>query len=97
MEKKLEVTNVKIFMLKNEPDSKVKARASIVFNDCFRVSGIKVIEGEKGLFASLPKYRDDDGNFWQTAAPLNREMYQTIQDEIVHAYVVKRSTGIPAF
>jgi len=93
MKNTLEITNVKIFTLKNESEKKIKARASIVFNDCFRVSNIKIIDGEKGLFVSLPKYIDDYGNHWQVAAPLNREMYQHIQDEVIHQYTVAKATA----
>jgi stage V sporulation protein G len=93
----LEITDVKIFMLKNESSNngngKTKAFASIVLNDAFRVTGIRIVEGEKGLFASLPRRKDNDGNFWQIVAPLNRELYQVIQDEIVHQYTVATATA----
>ena len=95
----LNITSVKIFMPKENAggngngDSKVKAFASFVLNDGFRVSGVKIIDGEKGLFASLPKRRDADGNFWQVVAPLTREVYQYIQDELVHQYTVAQATA----
>lgn len=94
MNGKIEITDVKIFLsARNRTgQEKTKAFASIVFNDCVRVTGIKVVEGERGLFVSLPRRKDQDGNFWQVVAPLNRETYQMIQDEVIHKYTVTVAT-----
>ena len=49
----MEITEVRIFAKESE-DKKLKAFATITFDDCFVVRNIKVIEGNKGLFVAMP-------------------------------------------
>ena len=50
--------------LVDKPDSNIKAFASVSFDGFYAVHGIKVCEGEKGRFVSMPstEYTDRDGN-----------------------------------
>ena len=53
--------NAKITKIIDKPDSSIKAFASVTLDGYFAVHGVKVCEGEKGLFVSMPsetKYRD---------------------------------------
>ena len=47
----MEITEVRVFPVNEE---KLKAFVSIVFDDCFVVSDIKIIHGQNGLFVSMP-------------------------------------------
>jgi stage V sporulation protein G len=49
----MEITEVRIFSRISE-DKKLKAFATITFDDCFVVRNIKIIEGTKGLFVAMP-------------------------------------------
>jgi len=49
----MEITEVRIFA-KESDDKKLKAFATITFDDCFVVRNIKIIEGTKGLFVAMP-------------------------------------------
>jgi stage V sporulation protein G len=49
----MEITEVKIF-LKDSPDKKLKAYATVTFDNAFVVRNIKVIEGTGGLFIAMP-------------------------------------------
>ena len=49
----MEITEVKIF-LKDSPDKKLKAYATVTFDNAFVVRNIKVIEGSSGLFIAMP-------------------------------------------
>jgi len=49
----MEITEVRIF-LKNGNDKKLKAYATVTFDNAFVVRNIKVIEGQKGLFVAMP-------------------------------------------
>ena len=49
----MEITEVRIF-LKDSPDKKLKAYATITLDDAFVVRNIKVIEGTSGLFIAMP-------------------------------------------
>lgn len=55
-EVRMEITEVRIF-LRESPDRKLKAYATVTFDDSFVVRDIKVIEGNKGLFVAMPSRR----------------------------------------
>ncbi len=52
----MQITEVKIFKKENR-DKKLRAFATITFDDCFVVRDLKVIEGTKGLFVAMPSRR----------------------------------------
>ena len=47
------ISEVRVF-LKEGQDRKLKAYATVTFDNCFVVRNIKVIEGQKGLFVAMP-------------------------------------------
>ena len=49
----MEITEVRMF-LRDNPTSKLRAYATITFDNAFVVRNIKVIEGNKGLFVAMP-------------------------------------------
>lgn len=49
----MEITETRIF-LKDSPDKKLKAYATVTFDNAFVVRNIKVIEGNSGLFIAMP-------------------------------------------
>ncbi len=49
----MDITEVRIFM-KEGQDKKLKAYATVTFDNTFVVRNIKVIEGQKGLFVAMP-------------------------------------------
>ncbi len=52
----MQITEVKIFKKENR-DKKLRAFATLTFDDCFVVRDLKVIEGNKGLFVAMPSRR----------------------------------------
>ena len=52
----MEITEVRIF-LRESPDKKLKAYATVTFDNVFVVRNIKVIEGGSGLFIAMPSRR----------------------------------------
>ena len=53
----MEVTEVRVFP-KDGQDKKLKAYATITFDDAFVVRNIKVIEGSNGLFIAMPSRKN---------------------------------------
>lgn len=49
----MEITEVRV-SLKDGGNKKLKAYATVTFDDCFVVRNIKVIEGGTGLFVAMP-------------------------------------------
>ena len=52
----MRITEVKIFQ-KEDEDKKLRAFATITFDNCFVVRDIKIIEGSKGYFVAMPSRR----------------------------------------
>lgn len=84
MSKKIEITEVKVYPAKD--GGKLKAYATIVFENCFIVRDLKIIEGEKGYFVSMPSRRRKDGTFRDIVHPLDSETRQMVEDEIIKEY-----------
>jgi stage V sporulation protein G len=49
----MEITEVRV-VLKESPDKKLRAYATVTFDNAFVVRNIKVIEGTSGLFIAMP-------------------------------------------
>jgi stage V sporulation protein G len=79
----MEITQVRVFPV---DEDKLKAFASIIFDDCFVVSDIKVIDGNHGMFISMPSKKRRNGTFRDIAHPLNNETRKRIEDCILGRY-----------
>ena len=79
----MEITDVKVIPV---DDEKLKAFVSIVFDQSFVVTDIKIINGPKGLFVSMPSKKRKDGTFKDIAHPLNNQMRQYLEDKILTVY-----------
>jgi stage V sporulation protein G len=79
----MEITDVKVIPV---DDEKLKAFVSIVFDQCFVVTDIKIIHGPKGLFVSMPSKKRKDGTFKDIAHPLNNQMRQYLEDKVLSVY-----------
>jgi len=85
----MNITQVKVFPVTEE---KLKAYVSIVLDDCFLVSDLKVIQGPNGLFISMPSKRKKNGEFKDVAHPLNRETRERMEKRILEEYERVRAT-----
>ena len=79
----MNITQVKVFPVSEE---KLKAYVSIVLDECFLVSDLKVIQGPNGLFISMPSKRKKNGEFKDVAHPLNRETRELMERRILEEY-----------
>jgi len=91
----MDITQVKVFPVNEE---KLKAYVSIVLDECFLVSDLKVIQGPNGLFISMPSKRKKNGEFKDIAHPLNRDTRERMEKRILDEYgrVVAKEPGQPA-
>ena len=79
----MEITEVKVFPIQEE---KLKAFVSIVFDHCFMVNDIKIIQGRDGLFISMPSRKKKNGEFKDVAHPLNNETRRMIEEKVLEEY-----------
>ena len=86
----MEITDVKVIPV---DDEKLKAFVSIVFDQSFVVTDIKIINGPKGLFVSMPSKKRKDGTFKDIAHPLNNQMRQYLEDKVLTVYRQQMASG----
>jgi stage V sporulation protein G len=81
-----DVQEVKVVRLHRfEGDSKTKAFADIAIGD-FIVKGLRVVEGKKGLFLSMPQEKSKDGKYYNTFSPVTEEARQALAEVVLAAY-----------
>lgn len=90
----MKITEVKVYPAKET--GRLKAYAQIVFevtladgkNGKFIVRDLKVIQGHKGLFVSMPSRQRKDGTFRDVAHPLDSETRKVIEDAVLKEFDV---------
>ena len=63
-----------------------KAFCDLSILDNFVIKGVRVVEGEKGLFVSMPREEGKDGKWYNTVTLLNREVKNEIEKVVLEAY-----------
>lgn len=63
----------------------VLANASVTLNGCFAVKGVRVMNGSKGLFVSMPSYKSGSG-YKDICFPCTKEFKQTFDSVVLEAY-----------
>lgn len=88
----MKITEVKIYPV--EDGGRLKAYATMVFDDCFIIRDLKIIEGDKGFFISMPSRKRKDGSFRDIVHPLNSQtrtdVEKTIVDEFTKSFEAKK-------
>ena len=84
----LAVTQVQVYPFKEGPfTGKMLAMASIVLNDQLQVRGLRIMEGENGLFVGYPNdpfYKGED--FRSVCFPMTRQLREHIENCVLEKY-----------
>jgi stage V sporulation protein G len=71
---------------KLEGDGATKAFCDLSVLGSFVIKGLRVVQGEKGLFVSMPREAGKDGKWYNTVIPLKREVKDEIEKLVLEAY-----------
>ena len=77
-----------------EPKSNTVAFASVTINDMVAINGIRVVNGEKGLFAAMPQTKDTNGEYRDIAFPVTKELRQQLNKAILDEYAVAKEQPV---
>lgn len=80
----MQITDVRVRKVNSE--NRMKAIASVTFDDEFVIHDIKVIESQNGLFIAMPSKKTPTGEFRDVAHPINAETREKIQNAILAEY-----------
>jgi stage V sporulation protein G len=86
----MEITEVRLTL---REEDRLKAFVSITFDNAFVVRGLKVIEGNSGLFVAMPSRRGKDGTFRDVAHPINNETRDMIENVVLEEYHRQLAAG----
>ena len=80
----MQITDVRLRKVNSE--NRMKAVASVTFDNEFVVHDIKVIESQNGLFIAMPSRKIPNGDFKDIAHPINPETREKILNAILEKY-----------
>ena len=80
----MQITDVRLRKVNSE--NRMKAVASVTFDNEFVIHDIKVIESQNGLFIAMPSRKTPNGELKDIAHPINAETREKIQASILEAY-----------
>ncbi len=92
----MNITEIRIHLMGEE---RLKAFASVTFDDSFVVRNMKIVEGAKGVFLCMPSRKLPDGSHKDMVHPINQEFRKYLEDNILKAYqdeIAKNPQGAKA-
>jgi len=69
-----------------EPKGNTLAYASVTIGGMFAVNGIRVMNGEKGMFAAMPSTKDAKGEYRDICFPVTKELRAQLNQAVLGAY-----------
>ena len=67
------------------PNEVTKATASVNINGAFAIRGIRIVEGNNGLFVAMPSYKTADG-YKDIVFPITSGSRQQLNEAVLDAY-----------
>lgn len=83
----MKITDVKVFKVKkSKKNGNLKAFASITFDDAFVVKNLRIVEGTKGLFVSMPSQKGNDDEYYDVAFPITKKLRNEITKAVLESF-----------
>mgnify|MGYP002678724472 FL=1 len=79
----MKITEVRIHLM---GEDRLKAFASVTFDDAFVVRNMKIVEGTNGVFLCMPSRKLPDGTHKDMVHPINQEFREYLEENILKAY-----------
>jgi stage V sporulation protein G len=69
-----------------DTDRPLKAFADIIVNDVLLIKGIRILDGKKGLFVSMPQEQAKDKKWYESVRCLTQDVRDQISEIVLAAY-----------
>lgn len=79
----LEISGIQVRLMVNE---RLLGYATIILNNAFRISDIRIIEGDQRLFVAMPSRRTKGGNYQDIAHPIDPGFRDYLERRILDEY-----------
>lgn len=80
------ITDIRVYPFEGDKKSNLLAMVSVTFGGVFVVTGLKIMDGKKGLFVSMPSIKTSKGKYKDSAFPLTKEFHKVLSDSILDAF-----------
>lgn len=79
------ISDIRIFPINNKK-SNCCAMVSITLANVFCISGIKIMDGSKGLFVAMPSAKNKKDEWHDICYPITKEFREAMSDSILKAF-----------
>ena len=80
----LDIKIIKIHRLSQ--DSRTKAFVDLGINDALLIKGLRIIQGKKGLFVSMPREQGKNERWYERVRCMNQSIRCLIAGKVLEAY-----------
>lgn len=80
------ITDIRVYPFDSNKKSNLVAMVSVTFGGVFVVTGLKIMDGKKGLFVSMPSVKTSKGEYKDSAFPVTKEFRKVLSDSILNAF-----------
>ena len=79
------ISDIRIFPINNKK-SNCCAMVSITLANVFCITGIKIMDGSKGLFVAMPSAKNKKDEWHDICYPITKEFRKVLSDSILNAF-----------
>ena len=80
----MQITEVRLRLVKDS--GRLKATASVTFDESFVVHDLRVVESDSSLFIAMPNKKLANGEYRDIAHPINNEVRDYIASTVIAKY-----------
>jgi stage V sporulation protein G len=80
----IDIKVIKIHRL--PPDNRIKAFVDLGINDSLLIKGVRIVQGKKGLFVSMPIEQGKNERWYERVRCLNQDVRSLIAQKVLKAY-----------
>ena len=73
-------------LVKFDGEGTLKAFCDLAIDERFLVKGVKVVEGKRGLFVSMPRQQGKDSKWYDSVLALTKDVKADVDRVVLRAY-----------
>ncbi len=73
-------------LVKFDGEGSLRAYCDLAIGDGFLVKGLRVVEGKRGLFVSMPRQQGKDHKWYDSVETLTKEVKTAVDRAVLDAY-----------
>ena len=83
----IEAIDIKVIKIHRlSQDSRIKAFVDLGINDALLIKGVRIVQGKKGLFISMPVEQGKNERWYERVRCLNQDIRSLIAQKVLEAY-----------